>query len=244
MLPRLNAMRGASVHASDGAVGHVADFYFDDESWTVRFAVVDTGSWLSGRAVLLPLAALEDLDWTNRHLRVKPTRDQVRDSPDVDTIRPVSRQMEASALAHYGHPIYWAGPMAAMPIAPPVLMPAAVTDTRPSSTQSGRADDVHLRSCREVSGYHVHTTDGHQGHVDDLLVDPETWTIERLLVDTSNWIGGRWVMVPTRAVRAVDWGTRSFELRLARADVLNSPEVPAGEHPALQRRSAGRKPAS
>jgi hypothetical protein len=83
----------------------------------------------------------------------------------------------------------------------------------------------------------VRTTDGEQGHIDDLLIDPETWTIEQLLVDTSNWIGGRWVLIPTHAVRGVDWGIRSFELGLTQKDVLDSPEVPAGEHPALRRRS-------
>jgi sporulation protein YlmC with PRC-barrel domain len=229
MLPRLNQMRGASVQASDGDIGQVSDFYFDDESWTVRFTVADTGSWLAGRRVLLPLAALDSLDWTGRRLVVNLTREQVRNSPDVDTIRPVSRQVEAEALTYYGYPIYWAAPSPWVPTTMPAPPPPARTPAA--------SDDAHLRSCREVIGYHVRTTDGEQGHVDDLLIDPETWTIEQLLVDTSNWIGGRWVLIPTHAVRGVDWGTRSFELGLTQQAVLDSPEVPAGEHPALRRRT-------
>src|SRR5918996_6370720 len=107
---RLNRLRGGPVLALDGEIGAIADFYFDDDTWTVRYLVVDTGKWLRGRRVLIPLWALYAPDWQQARVPVRVTRKQVRHSPDVDTHQPVSRRMEASSLAHYGYPVYWGGP--------------------------------------------------------------------------------------------------------------------------------------
>ena len=86
--------------ALDGDVGTIKDFYFDDDTWTVRYVVVDTGKWLSGRLVLIPLWALHAPDWDQARIPVRLTRAQVQRSPDIDTHRPVSRQAEATSLSH------------------------------------------------------------------------------------------------------------------------------------------------
>jgi hypothetical protein len=96
---RLNRLRGGPVHALDGDIGTIADFYFDDDTWTVRYVVVDTGQWLRGRLVLIPLWALHLPDWDQARIPVRLTRQQVEHSPDIDTHRPVSRQVEAGSLS-------------------------------------------------------------------------------------------------------------------------------------------------
>ena len=45
---------GYVIEADDGRLGTVSDFLFEDTSWVIRWLVVDTGHWLSGRKVLLP----------------------------------------------------------------------------------------------------------------------------------------------------------------------------------------------
>ena len=223
MLQRLNPMRGAPVQAQDGDIGEVTDFYFDDERWTVRYAVVKTGNWLSGRAVLIPLWALLAPDWVHHRIPVRLTRDQVRHSPNVDTERPVSRQMEMEALKYYQFPLYWAGPALWGPVVVPTVLsaPAEGRAADPMPPQDPAA--THLRSCREVRGYHVKTRDGEQGHVDDFLIDDGSWTIEHLIVDTSNWIGGKSVLVSPGSVEAIDWSTQTIEVALSRAALMDKP---------------------
>ena len=66
MLTNASLIKGCTVAASDGHIGSVSDFLFDDSTWLVRWLVVDTGNWLSGRKVLLPPSVLGRLDPTDR----------------------------------------------------------------------------------------------------------------------------------------------------------------------------------
>ena len=63
MLQNIKNLYGDKLAALDGDIGHLKDFYFDDESWAIRYLVADTGSWLTGRLVLLPLMLSEN--WTS-----------------------------------------------------------------------------------------------------------------------------------------------------------------------------------
>jgi hypothetical protein len=221
---RLNPLLGGPVLALDGEIGAISDFYFDDDTWTVRYLVADTGRWLRGRRVLVPLWALHVPDWHQARVPVRITRDQVRRSPDIDTHRPVSRQMEAAALSYYGYPFYWGGPTLWGHMATPEQLTGV---SSPQGTLAPDPDerDTHLRSCREVTGYHIRARDGDIGHVDDFLIDRHTWGIAHLLIDTSNWIGGRAVLISPDAVQRVSPLDRVVELSLRREAVAHSPTL-------------------
>jgi hypothetical protein len=98
------------IGAADGTIGHVKDFYFDDEAWVIRYLVVDTGTWLSSRTVLISPIAIGHPNWLEKILPVSITKEQVKNSPDIDTEKPVSRQHEIQYLGYYGYPYYWGGP--------------------------------------------------------------------------------------------------------------------------------------
>ena len=55
-----------------GLIGEVDDLYFDDEDWAIRYLVVDTGGWLSGRKVLISPVAIGHPDWMARLLAGLP----------------------------------------------------------------------------------------------------------------------------------------------------------------------------
>src|SRR5271166_2798633 len=93
MLWNASAINRYAIAASDGRLGTVCDFLFDDANWLIRWLVVDTGNWLSGRKVLLPPSVLGHLDPKGQKFSVGLTMQQVEDSPEIDTERPVSRQM-------------------------------------------------------------------------------------------------------------------------------------------------------
>jgi uncharacterized protein YrrD len=230
MLFPAREFRHMTLNAVDGEIGAVKDLYFDDEWWTVRYLVVDTGSWLSDELVLITPMSLMKPDWDSRVLPVTLTRDQVRNAPPIDTHEPVSRQHESDYLRYFGYPLYWAGPG----VWGDFVDPYALAARRPGreSVESDRRDDagdrsqhadVHLRSGQEVSGYHLHAIDGEIGHVDDFLVDTDSWSIRYLLVDTSNWIGGEAVLVAPQWARSIDWATRRILVDVPRAAIQESP---------------------
>ena len=95
MLRNVKNLRGYVIRAIDGTIGKLDDFYFDDEDWSIRYLVVDTGSWLSGRKVLISPVMVGHAGWLARRLPVALTRAQVEHSPGIDTRKPVSRQHEA-----------------------------------------------------------------------------------------------------------------------------------------------------
>ena len=228
MLRRLGALKGGTLHALDGDIGTVDDFYFDDAQWTVRYVVVSTGRWLAERRVLLSIISLLDPDWDEKRLPVRVTREQLRRSPDVDTHQPVSRAHEAAILSHYSYPYYWSGPA----LWGPVPFPAISADTAtaglpPPSEPAASQHDQRLRSANEVIGYHVHARNGDVGHVDDFLVDPQAWTIEYVLIETSNWIGGRPLVIEPTAIRLVSWLDHSIEVALLRDALKSSPSPDA-----------------
>src|SRR5688572_30756225 len=202
MLRNVNELRGFAIHATDGVIGEVDDLYFDDENWAVRYLVVDTGGWLSGRKVLISPYAIGLPNWDGRELPVRLTKAQVEGSPDIDTQKPVSRQHEAFYSSYYGYPYYWGSEGLWGLGAYPGILPADVPAATAEGEQEGAKEalplqqpvDAHLRSCNELKGYQLHATDGDIGHVDDMLVEDRTWAIRYLVVNTSKWWGGHRVL--------------------------------------------------
>lgn len=230
MLHDINELRGFSVEATDGPVGRVRDAYFDDEAWTIRFLVVDTGTWLKGRRVLISPIAIGNPDWSARRLPVSLSRALVRSSPDVDTNRPVSRQHEIEQFTYYGYPFYWGGPgvwgndMLSGALRTPG---AAANDNAFVAAQlqlhRERGDDPHLRACNAVIGYHVHAIDGEIGHVNGLIVDDRSWAIRYLIVNTSEWWLGHDVLVTPQWIDDISWLEATVSVSLNRRAVKDAP---------------------
>jgi hypothetical protein len=239
MLRSLNGLEGYAIGAADGQIGHVADFLFDDEMWVVRYLVVDTGSWLSSRQVLISPISIGEPTWTNRTLPVSITKEQVRNSPDIDTDKPVSRQYELGYFGYYGYyPYYWgAGGLWGASDYPGTLMMGlgrSESGVEPQTVAADRArvareidrhrnDDPHLRSVNAVMHYHVEANDGSIGHVQGLLLDEETWAIRYLIVDTSNWWLGQQVLIAPAWIDGISWSERTVSINLTREAVKTAP---------------------
>ena len=229
MLYRMERLIGMSVQAVDGAIGKVEDVYFDDHRWAARYLVVDTGSWLAGRKVLVSPIALDKIDWLNSDMRVTLTRQQVRDSPPVDSDKPISRQHEADLLGYYGYPSYWGGPFMWGTTSYPYPLNRTVSASPdvvgPPAQATG---DPHLRSVKEVTGYHLQTTNASMGHVEGFLADDESWALRYIVVDTRNWWPGRHVVISPQWITRVEWAERTVTVDVARDMVQCSPEYDPG----------------
>ena len=244
MVRNAKTLERHELRARDGGIGAVEDLYFDDQSWQVRYFVVDTGSWLMDRKVLVAPAAIVSRSDDTRTFHTDLTQEQIRNSPKIDTDRPVSRQQESKLLQYYGWPLYWGGGSFGagaypVPLGSGLLAraatspPAEPADRKEPSEQPVEEEpqgDPHLRSSREVRGYGIEASDGSIGHVDDLLVDDVSWTIRYLVVDTRNWWPGKKVIIAPSWINRVSWSEQMVHVDLPRARIKESPEyVPSDE---------------
>jgi hypothetical protein len=227
MLRNASAIKNYAIAASDGRIGSASDFLFDDANWHIRWLVVDTGKWLSGREVLLPPSVLGGREANGFEFAVSLTMQQVKNSPDSDTDRPVSRQTEASIYDYYGWQPYWGADMLMAGYGGGATLPLPTLGSRRRAEDIAAAqnsnDDPHLRSTEAVTGYHIHASDGEIGHVEDFLVDDTDWSIHCLVVDTKNWWPGKRVLIAPSSIRAIDWTDNLVNLKISRAKVKESP---------------------
>ena len=224
MLRKAKEFKDFKLRARDGDIGKAKEFYFDDENWTVRYLVADTGGWLNSRRVLISPYALDPANEAERVLPLDLTKKQIEESPSLSTDQPVSRQYEVQYYGYYGWPRYWGGPYTWGPSAYPTWRTAGRTE--PARKSSGREDkgDPHLRSTQDVAGHHIQAQDGEIGHIQDFVIDDETWTIRYLVVDTSNWWGGKQVLVSTQWIERVSWSESKVFINLLRETIRQSPE--------------------
>lgn len=221
MLWNASAINGFVVAETDGELGSVKDMLVDDKAWVARWLIVDTGKWLPGRKVLLPPSALGKPDRENHLFPVNLTKQQVKDSPDVDTDLPVSRQSEAHLYDHYDWEPYWDGSFA--PSSLIMAVPTDVTMNLPHVAPQPYSGDPHLRSIHAITGYGIHATDGEIGAVEDILIDDAGWTVRYLMVDTGNWWPGERVLISPRSIRKIDWVEKLIYLNVDRETVKKSP---------------------
>ena len=218
-------MQALTLHATDGEIGRVEEFYFDDETWTIRYLIVNTSGWLSRNLVLISPVFLGRTDWETKQLHVALTRKQIENSPAIDTHRPVSRQHEADYMNSFGAAYYWGGSyMWGVGAYPADLAGVAVPVGSSTFVAEPGSADSHLRSTAAVTGYGIQATDGAIGHVKDFIVDEDTWGIRYLEVDTRNWLPGKLVLIAPEWAEEISWSDATVSVGLPREAIKNAPE--------------------
>jgi len=238
MLHSVKNLENSTISATDGQIGHVKDIYFDDEVWTVRYLVVNTGFWLSGRLVLISPISLRKPDWQGQTFPAVITQEQVKNSPNINTDKPISRQNEEQYFDYFGYPFYWGGvSIWGDGHFPDVMEPyyagyevdhggrlrqieaySRIEQTRRSS------DDPHLRSCKNVDGYRLEASDGEIGHITDFLIDEQSWAIRYIVIETSHWWSGHKVLIAPEWITGIHWPGKTVSVKLNQESVRNSPE--------------------
>lgn len=236
MLRSLEDLGRYTISALDGDIGTGHDFYFDDESWNIRYLVVDTGLWLPGRKVLIDPTAFGQPDWESEKFPVMLTQEQVENSPEIDTDKPISRQQEAELRTHYGWPDYWTRGIHFLNQEGIELLQDTLEETleakEPEAEKAAEEKDVteeeqhdvHLRSIREVIGYHIEASDGEIGHVEDFIVNDESWALEAMVADIPNWFTAKKVLVSSQHVESINWVEGRVYVNLLRETIRSNPE--------------------
>ena len=217
-LQNTKELLGNKLAALDGDIGHVRDFYFDDNIWVIRYAIADTGSWLTGRLVLLSPHAFGELDQRERTLHINLRKMQIQDSPPIESHRPVSRQYEVEYFRYYGWPAYWAGDAMWGMGGFPVLVPPAKDEIEAQRIYYHR-DDKHLQSTEEVTGYPIQAVDGVIGHVRSFLVDDRSWAIRQMVVETGHWYAGKEIRIPINQIERISYREAKVIVTLTKAEI-------------------------
>jgi sporulation protein YlmC with PRC-barrel domain len=222
MLRSLKKLEKFTLKATDGEIGNVQDFYFDDCRWIVRYLVVDTSRfWEATHQVLVSPVSFRQADWATHEFHLALTVDKVKQSPGVDHHKPVSRQFEQDYFRYYGWPYYWSGDGLWGQWSYPGALAANAAS---SSTDPSVPGDPNLRSIQEVVGYHILVQGEGIGHVDDFIVDDEDWSIRYLVVTTNNgWLGKKILLAPLW-VDQISWAGRTVSIGLDPEAIRASPE--------------------
>jgi hypothetical protein len=91
-------IEGFKVVATDGEIGAVDEATYDVGS---SYIVVDTGPWIFGRKVLLPAGVIQTMDLDNKKVHVRVTKDQVKDSPEIDDSESYSSEAYRTRVGTY-----------------------------------------------------------------------------------------------------------------------------------------------
>ncbi|HLN20735.1 MAG TPA: PRC-barrel domain-containing protein [Bacteroidales bacterium] len=204
----------------DEDVGSIKEFFFDDKYWTVRYLVVNTGNWFNRKQVLISPYFLGNVDHTLEFINVNLRTDEIKNSPPVESKKPVSRQYEQSYYDYYGAPVYWGGPYAWGSF--PTLNHDR--ESWKSIKKEESSWDPNLRSSDDVSGHSIHASDGEIGQVDDFIIDDESWTIRYLVIDTRKWLPGKKVLISPQWIDRISWDDSKVYVNLTQDSIRNAPE--------------------
>jgi uncharacterized protein YrrD len=220
MIIGLNTLKAYHLRATDGEIGAVKDFYFDDFEWVVRYLVADTGDGGDGRQVLIATAELGRVTPDEQLFRVELTRAKVIASPEISADRPVSRQEEENLFQYYGWSPYWMTTGGMVPGLGMAAIPVSGSEGGETETQG----NPHLRSLSEVTGYRIAARDGDIGSVSDLLVNDEDWRIMYMVVDTGGLFPGKKVLMAPAWVQQVSWAQSALTVDLEKETIRAAPE--------------------
>ncbi len=208
MIRSAKSMLGYRLAASDGTVGHVRDFYFDEQSGEIRHLLVDLGWHLPGRKVLIDPPLLGSPDWVHRTIPTVMTREAVRHSPKPGTDKPVFRQLQEQMRNFYEWAPHWT-PLSGEP------------EPQPELSLSG---DARLRSVHHLTGYKVETNAGPIGHIADFVIDCGKWRIALCVLDPDRAILSHQCSFPLGQIELFDWENRRLRVGFENWALTDCPE--------------------
>ena len=218
---RVRDIAALTLSAIDGQMGSISELYFDDQNWKVRYLIINTGGWLTGRNVLIAPIAVEDIDDAAGSIRINLRKEQIEQAPPIEKAKPISRQYEEAYYEHFRWAPYWQSGTTALGTPIPYPEPPPMNVDEPAFSES--PEKSHLRSSAEVTGYRINAQDGEIGHIEDLVVDDEDWIVRYVEVDTRNWLPGKKVLVQTGRIKQIDWQSQSVTMSLTRHAIQSAP---------------------
>lgn len=229
----MSEIRGYRLLHGGDDVGRIVDFFIQDNTWDPRYLVVNIGSWLTGRKVVLSPTVFGSLDLDEDSIDISLSRKEIEKGPTLDEHETVSAKHRNAVAVFYAWPTGWAAGIGVTPTGHMIpanqqaATPLVAADGEPSAPSDDPTED-NLRSFKEIKGYSIEAIDGSIGHVEDIIVDPVNWKTRYLVVDTRNWLPGRKVLVAIHWLDSLSFTEQSASLKLERKAIESSPEFDPG----------------
>jgi uncharacterized protein YrrD len=223
----LKEIIGNSIETSDKTKGKIKDFLFDEDAFKIRYIDADFGGFFKDRRILLPIDVFSKGKWDNKHFSLNITEKDIDSSPSSEDKPTISRLYESLLMKHYGFPTYWSPGF--FPPTPTRQYLSGMRKNDPTqevSEEKINEKDTRLRSFNEVKGYFLLATDGHLGHVEDIIVDDNGWQMTYLIVDTSNWRPwSKKVILMINWLEKISYETHEVFIDIDTETVKNAPEI-------------------
>ncbi len=225
MLISLKDLKGYSIQAKDGQVGKANDFYFDEQTWTVRYLVDKTGIWLFGRQILLSPVAIAKVDPATKTLSFNLKQAEITNSPQVGQETLLSKDMEKSLIDYYRWPTYLGGPDSLTEAGYTQTQgpyPLRIRDIR-KIVQAGDQEKPALRSSELVLGYAVASNDAVFGQIADFFVDTDSWEIRYILINTGRAATDKKVLIDPEWIDWISWKQARVSVSMDREKIQGCP---------------------
>ena len=209
MLSSIKLLKKYKLNSLDGEIGKVKDLYFDDQYWTIRYLVVETGSWLNNRKVLISTHFIDSINKEGGFISINLSKSQIENSPLLDSDMPVSRQYQERLSSYFDYPLYWGGILnkgIGFKVSGSLVpLPVIEDNEKANSIVDEEKWDANLRSFNYVRDYHIQTSDDSIGHINDFIIDDKTLKILYLVIDTHNWFPGKKVLISSQWIEKINW---------------------------------------
>lgn len=111
-LRSLEEVRGYKIHAKDDKFGHLEDLFVEEEdSWIIRYLLIDTRNILEGKSVLIAPDWIESISWFNKEIFVSKDKKEIEDSPEYEEPKEaksyIDKSYEELLYDHYDEKKYW-----------------------------------------------------------------------------------------------------------------------------------------
>jgi hypothetical protein len=222
----MEKLRNYRLSAKDGDIGRVRDFLLEESSWTARWLVADTGTWLMGKKVILSPVSLHPPVADEHHLPVDLTKEQIEGAPLLDEDAPVSREAERTYFHHFHWPYYWTGGGLWGGMAQPyALNPNADTGEDVLSEPIEDIDqESELRSGHELTSYRLKNGEEVLGFVEDVILDTDDWSVKYLQFDTRHWFHGKTLQVSPAKISSISWPDHTIMVDVSQAELDSASE--------------------
>jgi hypothetical protein len=240
MLRSLKELESYEIGASEGSIGCVKAFYFDDIDWIIRYLYLDAGTWLSSQRVLLSPESIRREILEQKGLLVTGAGEPGGKISDLDADESNRQREEMPYLGYYGYRYHWTGKgLRGESDYPGMLIkgvgygdsggeyrPAQDAHDGQVSDDAGfKRGDPRLQNARRIVGYRVQASDGDLGRVQELLIDDKTWAIRFMVVEAGDWWRGHRLLIAPHWIHAADWVDECISLDLTQTIAKAAPRL-------------------
>ncbi len=228
MLRNIKSLLGYKLQGTDGCIGQVDEFYFEEDTWVIHYLIVKTGDWFLNRNLFISPKLLVISEKEPRVFLLNRNREQIKSSPNFDRHHSVMQNTGEARIGHFSSQMHVT--TAFCTSVSDVSKDHHLCNTNRIKLISGNElfirsfSDFHLRFTKRLSGYNVYTHREDFGQISDFILDVRQWQIISMVIDAHNWFGGKRFITSVGAIKEIQWDNSVIILSIPRNRIKNCPE--------------------